>query len=120
MKWRGFAFRMSARKYIAGNPFAFRATDVRALSRAADPVGPENEQHIRQIVADADLLVPCWGNRSKLPLALRPRLGALTRVLLASGKPVHVFGLTKSGDPLHPLMLGYDTQLVRWSPLSES
>lgn len=114
MKWRGFAQRNGARVYIAGNPFAFRATDVRALAAADDPVGPENDAYLRQIIRDADILVPCWGNRAKLPPALRPNLDALADLLRGSGKPVKVFGLTRGGDPLHPLMLGYRTQLVPW------
>lgn len=114
MKWRGFALRNGARAYIAGNPFAFRATDVRALASAADPVGPENDAYISAIIRDADVLVPCWGNRMKLPPPLRPRLDALADMLHASGKPVKVFGFTKGGDPRHPLMLGYDTPLEQW------
>jgi hypothetical protein len=34
--------------------------------------------------------------------------------IFASGKPVKIFGLTKGGDPLHPLFLGYETPLVPW------
>lgn len=114
IKWRGFAVRNGASRYLAGNPFALRATDVRALASAADPVGPENDAHIADIIRDADVLVPCWGNRAKLPPALRPRLDALANILHASGKPVRVFGFTAGGDPLHPLMLGYATKLVDW------
>jgi hypothetical protein len=116
MKWRGFAMRNGARKYIAGNPFAYRATDVRALSKVFDPVGSDNYRHLAEIIHDADLLVPCWGSRGKLPRPLRGHLDALGRRLHQSGKPVKVFGLTKSGDPMHPLMLGYDTPLVDWHP----
>lgn len=114
MKWGGFALRNGARAYIAGNPFAFRATDVRALASAEDPVGPDNDAHIADIIRDADVLVPCWGNRMKLPRVLRPRLDVLTGMLHASGKPVRVFGFTRGGDPLHPLMLGYETRLEPW------
>lgn len=116
MKWRGFGMRNGARRYIAGNPFAFRATDVNELGKAVDPIGPDNDRHLREIMRDADLLVPCWGNRGKLPRHLRPRLDRLLQLLRESGKPIKVFGLTISGDPAHPLMLGYSTQLVDWQP----
>lgn len=118
MKWRGFAVRNGARKYIAGNPFAYRATDVGELAKAADPVGPDNDVHIGEIIRDADILVPCWGNRTKLPRSLHHHLDLLARRLRSSGKPVKVFGFTASGDPKHPLMLGYDTPLVDWQPVS--
>lgn len=120
MKWRGFGVRNGARRYIAGNPFAFRATDVTELSSAADPIGPENDRHLREIMRDADILVPCWGSRAKLPRHLRPRLDAVLGLLRDSGKPIKIFGLTASGDPAHPLMLGYSTPLVDWQPDSAS
>jgi len=114
MKWRGFAKVHGARKYIAGNPFAYRTTDVRQLSWVTDPIGPDNLRHTAKIIEDADLLIPCWGSHLKLPPKLRPHLNSLEFVIRASGKPVKIFGLTKSGDPMHPLMLGYSTPLVNW------
>jgi hypothetical protein len=116
MKWRGFTLRNGGRKYIAGNPFGFRATDVRDLAKAPDPVGPDNARHLAEIIAEADILVPCWGNRAKVPERLRHHLFSLKRQLFAADKPVKIFGLTASGDPKHPLMLGYDTPLVDWRP----
>ena len=58
------------------------------------------------------MLVPCWGNSSKAPPKLQGAFDVLMDALLSSGKPVMHFGLTKSGDPKHPLMLGYDTPLM--------
>lgn len=113
-KWRGFTLRNGGRKYIAGNPFALRARNVNALAAAADPTGPDNFRYILEIIDEADLLVPCWGARSKLPRILHPQLDALRALLISSGKPLKVFGLTQGGDPLHPLTLGYDTQMVDW------
>jgi len=113
-KWRGFAIRNGGRRYIAGNPFAFRATDVRELGRAAHPVGPENARHLAEIIAEADLLVPCWGLRTKVPRPLRSHFDALREQLVASGKPIRILGLTTSGDPIHPLMIGYDRPLIPW------
>lgn len=116
MKWRGFALRNGARRYIAGNPFAYRATNVKELATAIDPIGPENDAHLLQIMKDADLIIPCWGNRLKLPLSLRHRLNQVSVMLSLSRKPLKCFGTTASGDPKHPLMLGYATQLVEWRP----
>lgn len=115
LKWTGFAHRWGARKYIAGNPFAFRSLNVRDLVTVVDPIGPENDAHLAQIIADADLLVPCWGDRYKLQKSMRPRLDVVADMLRAAGKTVKVFGLTSKGDPMHPLMLGYDTKLADWT-----
>jgi hypothetical protein len=117
MKWRGFTVRNGGRRYIAANPFGYRATDVRELAKVADPVGPENARYLAEIIAEADLLIPCWGNRTKVPAHLRHHFDALKRQIFLSGKPVKVFGLTAAGDPKHPLTLSYDTPLVDWDEM---
>lgn len=113
-KWRGFSLRNGIREYDAVNPFGLCATDVRELAGASDPVGPDNLTHVMAAIADADLVVPCWGSRAKLPRELRLYLARMKRTIFESGKPIRIFGLTKSGDPMHPLMLGYDTPLIEW------
>lgn len=113
-KWRGFTLRNGGRRFIVGNVFSFRATDVRDLIHDKVDCDAEHWRHIRQIVADADILVPCWGARSKLPPGKFKRPEVLMQCLVESGKPVMHFGTTKSGDPKHPLMLGYDTPLTPW------
>jgi hypothetical protein len=113
-KWIGFTERNGGSRFIVGNAFAFRATDVRELGQAIDPVGPRNKTHLANIIAEADVLVPCWGSRTKLPGRLHGQLDALREQILASGKPVRIWGLSQSGDPLHPLTLAYSLPLVEW------
>lgn len=114
-KWNGFTLRAGGRRYIVGNAYAFRATDVTKLATAVDPIGPENDRYLAEIIAEADILVPCWGDRNKVPPRLRARFNILADMIFAAGKPVRVFGFTKGGDPLHPLTLGYATPLVEWA-----
>lgn len=111
-KWIGFTERNGGRGFIVGNAFAYRSTDVKELAKCNDPVGEANLSHLANIIRKADILVPCWGNTSKVPGHLRHIISALKIELLESEKPVKVFGLTKAGDPKHPLMLGYNTVLV--------
>lgn len=115
-KWIGFTKVNGGKRFIVGNVSAVRATDVKELASVL--VSPsqwrENLTHIEQIVADADILVPCWGNRSKAPRHMRNDFDTVLSYLLSMGKPVRHFGLTQSGDPKHPLMLGYDTPLLEW------
>lgn len=117
-KWIGFCQRWGVPRFLVGNVFAFRSTNVKALRHAADPFGPDNDLHIAQIIAEADILVPCWGDRGKLHRDTRPHLDALLARLHASGKPVMHFGLTNGGDPKHPQMLGYITPLTLWASAS--
>lgn len=111
-KWIGFCKRWGASRFIVGNVFAYRATDVRQLARVADPYGPEMTHHLAEIIREADVLVPCWGAISKAPKALHGSFTDMATQLQASGKPVKCFGRTKHGDTLHPLMLAYSTPLV--------
>lgn len=117
-KWRGFVDRWGGSRFIVGNAFAYRSTDVRQLASVEDPFGALVGEYITNIINEADILVPCWGNTSKVPPSLRYAFGELMDVLLSSGKPVKCFGLTASGDPRHPLMLGYSTSLVDYKNVS--
>lgn len=115
-KWIGFTKVNGGRRFIVGNVSAFRATNVADLAKAL--ISPAewraNLTHIEQIAADADILVPCWGNRSKAPRHMHNDFDTVLAFLLSSGKPVRYFGMTASGDPKHPLMLGYNTPLSDW------
>jgi hypothetical protein len=113
-KWIGFVKTWGGSRFIVGNVSPIRATDVRELNfrNAPELIAAENQQHIDQIISEADFLVPCWGRRQKVPKLMHPEIDHLLAHLLRSGKPVFTFGLTAGGDPMHPLMLAYSTQLV--------
>lgn len=113
-KWIGFTERNGGSRFVVGNAFAYRARDVAALAEAADPIGPENDMHLYDIMTEVDILVPCWGARGKLPPRLRPRLDLMRNLIFTFKKPILIFGLTASGDPAHPQMLGYETVLREW------
>lgn len=115
-KWKGFVTRWRGSRFIVGNVFAYRATDVKELAKVTAPIGPQNDSHLFNICEEADILVPCWGNRGKLPKHLQRHLDFTLSYIGGHGKPVMTFGLSKSGDPLHPLMLGYDTPLRSLKP----
>ena len=113
-KWRGFVDRWGGSRFIVGNAFAYRSTDVRQLASVEDAFGDLVGEYITNIINEADILVPCWGNTSKVPPSLRYAFGELMDALLSSGKPVKHFGVTATGHPKHPLMLGYSTPLLAW------
>lgn len=110
----GFAKRHGARKMIVGNEFAFRATDVNDLRGACDPVGPDNDRHLEQIMRDADLHIVGWGARSKLPEVLRSRWKDVVKIADRVGCKLHCIGTCDGGHPKHPLMTGYGVPLTEW------
>lgn len=113
-KWKGVTRKMGFGRFLVANLFAYRATDVKELKRVEDPVGPDNDWYIEQCISRASVIVPCWGNSSKVPKDLIHRIKEVDDLLLDSGKPVRCFGKTKSGDPKHPLMLPYDTTIEEY------
>lgn len=113
-KWRGFVNRWGGSKFIVGNVFAYRSTDVRNLVNCDDPVGPDNFSSITRMCLEADIIVPCWGNITKAPKNLRHLFQTTLDTLRGFGVPVMAFGFSGSGCPRHPLMLGYATPLVRF------
>ena len=112
----GFAVRNGIGRFAMVNKFAFVATDVRELHAAsvADPVGRENDAHIRAAFAEADVVIVAWGSLTKLPPILRTRWRAVTAIAASLGKDLHCLGIANDGHPRHPLMLSYSTPLQPW------
>lgn len=116
-KMLGFAARWGFSEILVGNVFTYRATDVRELRHVPEGLlnGPEAMHYLKRIVGMADLLVPCWGSTNKLPKSLRSMPWATLDVLQMAEAPAAHLGLTTSGAPNHPLMLGYDTPLQQFT-----
>jgi hypothetical protein len=85
------------------NLFAYRATDARELFKLNDPVGEENNYFLMQAVERCSTVVVGWGTRGTL-------LGRDNQVmsLLAGRKDVYCLGITKDGQPRHPLYVKRD------------
>ncbi len=88
------------------NLFALRSPDPKALRRTPDPVGPENDRHIVEAVRGANQIIAAWGRHG----AYRSRAEAV-HALLAPGA-FHCLGITRSGEPAHPLYLPYERQPI--------
>lgn len=94
------------------NLFALRSTNPSALRRHGDPVGPRNDEHLRQGAANNDSLTVCaWGAHGRL----HGRDEAVLALLARHGARPHHLGLTKFGAPRHPLYLPGLTELIAWS-----
>lgn len=105
----GFARRWGFDGVEIVNVFGLRATDPSRLRTAADPVGPENDRHIRRAARAAGLVMAGWGNGG----TFGGRAGALAR-LLDGRRPLHCLGRTASGQPKHPLYVRADAPVLTW------
>ena len=92
------------------NIFAYRATDPKVMRAQPDPVGIENDAAIAAAAEWADRVVCAWGSHG----AHMDRGVAVAALLRDSGRPLYQLGLTKAGQPKHPLYIGYDRQPEIW------
>lgn len=92
------------------NIFAYRATDPRVMRAQGDPVGAGNDAAILAAVDWADSVVCAWGSHG----AHLGRGAAVASLLRSTGRPLMQLGLTKGGQPKHPLYIGYDRQPEVW------
>ena len=89
------------------NLFALRSPYPKTLMESVDPVGPENDGWIVRSARDADVIVCAWGNHGS-HLDRDSRVLRMLESEGQSGKLRHL-GLTKRGQPRHPLRLRADT-----------
>lgn len=92
------------------NIFAYRATDPRVMRAQVDAIGPGNDRAIAEAAAWADQIICAWGGHG----THLGRGAEVTALLRATDIPLFHLGLTKAGEPKHPLYLGYTVQPQLW------
>ena len=96
---------------IVANIFALRATDPKVMLAAADPIGPENDEWIKRCVYEAGIVICGWGAHG----SHRGRDKEVFRLIHDTSFAVpHHLGLTKAGQPRHPLYIGYDVKPMQF------
>ena len=86
---------------LVGNVHAYRATNKKRLLEVTDPVGPENDQRILEMAAEAHTIVLAYGQP---PKTLRQRSSAVV-ALLSQHPRLCYLRLATDGTPEHPLYL---------------
>lgn len=92
------------------NIFAYRASDPRDMRSQVDPIGPGNDAAILDGLGWAKTVVAAWGGHGD-HMGRGDAVAALLRA--AQVQPLHL-GLTKGGQPKHPLYIGYKVQPMGW------
>lgn len=114
----GFAKRWGMGGIYMLNLYAYRATYPSDMHKAADPVGPGNDEAFGYYRTRVGLIVAAWGaggsDRVKRQIGWQRRIDA---ALSALAQPVYCLGRTQDGSPKHPSRLGYATEReLFWSP----
>lgn len=91
------------------NIFGFAATDPHVMMAEADPIGPDNDEHLVRLASKAKIVIAAWGiygrhlGRGEQVKAMLPNL--------------HVLSINKDGSPGHPLYLRKDSKATPWASL---
>jgi hypothetical protein len=88
------------------NIFAFRATKPVAMKAHPRPVGRDNNKWLLKVSQKAGIVVAAWGAHGDH----RARSAEVLRLL----RGVHCLGITKSGNPRHPLYVRGTTKPRRY------
>lgn len=99
---RNFAAEFGWGRLTICNLFAFRATDPKRMKAAAEPIGRMNDEVIAATVTAAEgRVLVGWGVHG----SHRGRSDSLLASIRAAGIEPLALGVTKSGQPRHPLYL---------------
>lgn len=104
----GFAKSWGCGGIVVVNLFAWRSTDPKQLKSIIDPVGPENDRHIRRVLETCSPRICAWGNHG----TLRRRDEAVKAIIRGVATGAECLRLSKDGHPGHPLYLPADSVLL--------
>jgi len=109
----GFAKREGCDCLTVVNLYAYRATNPRAMLTADDPVGSRNDHFLRAEIMGSVIfggpLIVAWGAN-----AGADRVEAFRRMVREEDATAYALGITKAGQPKHPLYLPGDAPLIPW------
>lgn len=97
--------------YTIVNLAALQASDPDELAKVDNPRGPDNMHHFCAAVDAADLVIAAWG--ASYPKSLAEDAAQTGQWMSVAG--AYVLGLTKNGDPRHPLYMLDSSTPIRWS-----
>ena len=81
------------------NLFALISTDPKLLKTHRDPIGPENDNYLQDVLGRYQQAWVCWGSSS------RPE--SRERIVLEMIRTHICVGVTNAGHPKHPLYVPY-------------
>ncbi len=97
----------------AANLFAAVGTDPKCLLSMADPIGPDNDAAILEVLDGAALKIVAWGKGGSLHSRDREVLEML------HGYDLWCLGYNKDGSPRFPRAVPMDRPLVRFAEVGE-
>lgn len=92
---------------IMTNIFAFRATQPKDMKKAEDPIGPDNDRYLCNIISSgqATTVVAMWGNHGVYKQRGERVKQLLNEMEFKGYINLKCFEISKQGQPKHPLFL---------------
>jgi hypothetical protein len=117
-KLRGFCYRLQCGSFEIANLSPLVSTEQAGLLVPGADVRGNHDEAIGAIARGVDaaqLRVACWGGLDRgVRALLQPMLDQLREIYGGDEIPWWCWGLTVSGDPVHPSRLGYSAKLERY------
>jgi hypothetical protein len=109
----GYAKKWGYGSLYVGNLFAMRATNPKELLTAENPTGEtvkENRKYLDEMIDKCSLVICAWGNAP---------IESETKLPLFKNEKFHHLGLTKDGNPKHPLYLKKNLKPIRFERIKD-
>jgi hypothetical protein len=95
------------------NLFGLVSTDRRALQSHPEPIGKNNDDHIRRIADRIPTVFVAWGTHGQQQNRDRKVIQLLAQV---GRRELRCFGINKDGSPTHPLYLPAKLKPIIYRP----
>ena len=92
------------------NLFAYRATKPKELQKVSDPIGPYNNEILKNSIKWSDKIICSWGSFG----SLKERDLEVIQLIKKYKTPSFHLGLTKNNQPKHLLYISYNKILTKW------
>ena len=92
------------------NLFAYRATKPKELQKVFDPIGPYNDEILKNSIKWSDKIICSWGRFG----ILKERDLEVIKLIEKYKIPSFHLGLTKNNQPKHLLYISYNKILTKW------
>lgn len=119
----GFAKREGHDGLMVVNLFAYRSSSPAEMAASPSPLGPDNQSYVMDVLRahaalDAGPVVAAWGAFFDSHSMMRNIALPIARCATKAGIELRALGLTKSGEPQHPLYISSDAPLVDFKALA--
>lgn len=101
---KSFAIGFGFARLAVGNLFAYRTSNPAEMLQARDPIGPDNDRHLRELIGMSNVVLCGWGTDGK-------HRGRDREVMSMIGDKAHCLAVNLDGSPTHPLYLRSDSIL---------